>query len=191
MQLLDVGIVPLVCSVPVNYTINTDTVLKLLAKINVSKATGPDDIPGWILRDHALTLAHPVYTIFNASIREGFFPSNWKSANVIPIPKVNPPHMMSKDLRPISLTAVLPKLLERIVGGWMLDLMFDRPDSSQYGQLKDLSSTHTRRLLSTLDWVGLKGSVPQGPWLCTLLLIIRIKDLHPHVLFTSTWMIPL
>ena len=66
---LGVGIVPLVCPVPVNYTINTDTVLKMLAKINVSKASGPDDIPGWLLRDHALILAHPVCTIFNASIR--------------------------------------------------------------------------------------------------------------------------
>ena len=46
---LGVGIVPLVCPVPVNYTINTDTVLKMLAKINVSKASGPDDIPGWLL----------------------------------------------------------------------------------------------------------------------------------------------
>ena len=62
----------------------------MLAKINVSKASGPDDIPGWLLRDHALILAHPVCTIFNASIREGFLPSNWKSANVIPIPKSTP-----------------------------------------------------------------------------------------------------
>ena len=127
---LGVSIVPLVCPVPVNYTINTNTVLKMLAKINVSEASGPDDISGLFLRDHALTLAHPVCTIFNASIREGFLPSNWKSVNVIPIAKLNPPRIISKDLRPISLTAVLSKLLERIEGGLMLDLMFDKLDSS-------------------------------------------------------------
>ena len=90
---IDVSIVPLDCPVPLNYTIDTDTVIKLLAKINVNKAIGPDDIPSWILRDHALILAHPVCTIFNASIREGFVPTIWKSANVIPIPKANPPRV--------------------------------------------------------------------------------------------------
>ena len=73
---LDVGIVQLVCTAPVNYTINTDTVLKLLKKINVSQATGLGDISGWILREHALTLAHPACTIFTTSIREGISPSN-------------------------------------------------------------------------------------------------------------------
>ena len=139
---IDVSIVPLDCPVPLNYTIDTDTVLKLLAKINVNKTIGPDDIPSWILRDHALILAHPVCTIFNASIREGFVPTIWKSANVIPIPKANPPRVINKDLRPISLTAVLSKSLERIVGGWMLDLIFNKLDSNQYGGLKGSSTTH-------------------------------------------------
>eukprot|EP00800_Vazella_pourtalesii_P009616 TRINITY_DN2419_c1_g1_i3.p1 TRINITY_DN2419_c1_g1~~TRINITY_DN2419_c1_g1_i3.p1 ORF type:complete len:106 (-),score=6.67 TRINITY_DN2419_c1_g1_i3:30-347(-) len=80
----------------------------------------------WILRNHALTLAHQISTIFNASIREGYLPAIWRSAIVIPIPKVNPPRNISKDLRPISLTAVLSKQLERIVGGWMLDSIIDR-----------------------------------------------------------------
>ena len=114
------SIVPLDCPVPLNYTIDTDTVIKLLDKINVNKAIGPDDIPIWILRNHAETcshLAHPVCTIFNASIRESFIPTIWKSANVIPIPKANPHRVIHKDLRLISLTAVLSRSLERIVEG--------------------------------------------------------------------------
>ena len=99
-----VSIVPLDCPVPLNYTIDTDTVIKLLAKINVNKVIGPDHIPSWIFRNQAETcshLAHPVCTIFNASIREGFVPTIWKSANVIPIPKANPPRLINKDLRHI------------------------------------------------------------------------------------------
>ena len=60
------------CPVPMHY--NSETVSKFLSKINVNKAIGPDDIPSWIIRDHALTLAHPISTIFNASIREGYLP---------------------------------------------------------------------------------------------------------------------
>ena len=139
---LEVSIVQLDCPVPINYTIDTDTVIKLLAKSNVNKAIGPDDIPSWILREHSLILAHPVRTVSNASIREGFVQTIWKSANVIPIPKVNPPRDINKDLRPISLTAVLSKSLERIVGGWMLDLIFNKLDSNQYGGLNGSSTTH-------------------------------------------------
>ena len=102
----------------------------------------PDDIPSWILRDHALTIAHPICTIFNASIREGYLPAIWKSPIVIPIPKVNPPRIISKDLRPTSLTAVLSKQLEKIIGGWMLDYTMDRLDVNQYGGLRGLSTTH-------------------------------------------------
>ena len=159
-------------------------------------------------------------------------------------PKSTPPRVISKDLRPISLTAVLSKLLERFVRGWMLDLMFDKMDSSQYGGLKGLSTTHAlvdmvhnwllaaeerkvshvvlldyrkafdhvdhsvliskcksfdlpnfiiRWLCAFLsnrsqrvrlgrklsDWVGLKGSIPQGSWLGPLFFIILINDLHP------------
>ena len=114
--------------VPVHYIVDSDSVSKLLSKINVNKAIGPDDIPSWILRDHALTLEHPISTIFNASIREDYLPAIWRSAIVIPIPKVNPPGIITKDLRPISLTAVLSKQLEKIIGGWMLDNIVDRLD---------------------------------------------------------------
>ena len=122
---LDEGMVPLDCPVPMHYIVNSETVSKLLSEKNVNKAIGSDDISSWILRDHTLTLAHPIYTIFNASIREGYLPAIWRSATVIPIPAVNPPRIISKDLRRISLTAVLSKPLEKIIGGWMLDYIVD------------------------------------------------------------------
>ena len=139
---LDAGMIPLDCPVPMHYIVNSESVSKLLSEINVNKAIGPDDIPSCILRDHALTLAHPICTIFNASIREGYLPAIWRSAIVIPIPKVNPPRTISKDLRPISLTAVLSKQLEKILGGWMLDYIVVRLDVNQYGGLRGLFTTH-------------------------------------------------
>ena len=65
-----------------------------------------------------------------------------RSAIVIPIPKVNPPRIIRMDLRPISLTAVLSKQLEKIVGEWMLDYIVDRLDVNQYCGLRGLSTTH-------------------------------------------------
>ena len=65
---MEAGMVPLDCPVPVCSIIRSQTVCKLFSSININKAIGPDAIPSWILRDHALTLAHPISTIFNASI---------------------------------------------------------------------------------------------------------------------------
>ena len=128
--------------VSVCFIISYETACKQLSSININKAIGPDGIPSWILRDHTLTLVHPISTIFNGSIREGYLPAIWRSAIVIPILKVNPPHNISKDLRPISLTAVLSKRLKRIVGGRMLDYIIDKLDMNQYGGLRGLSTTH-------------------------------------------------
>ena len=62
--------------------INSETVCKLLSSININKAIGLDGIPSRILRDHGLTLAQLISTIFNASIREGYLPAIWRSAIV-------------------------------------------------------------------------------------------------------------
>ena len=139
---LDTGTLPTNCRVPVTYIINTDTVTKLLNAIKINKAIGPDDIPNWIFRDHAINLAPPICAIFNDSIREGYIPALWKCATVIPIPKVTHARKIEEDLRPISLTAVLSKQLESIVGGWILDIIVDKLDVRQYGGMKGLSTTH-------------------------------------------------
>ena len=48
-----------------------------------NKATGPDNTPAWVLRNHANVLAPPVTAISNNSLREGVLPMEWKMANVI------------------------------------------------------------------------------------------------------------
>ena len=50
-----------------------------LRKVKVNKATGPDDIPAWILRDFADELAAPLASIYNSSLREGVIPDLWKT----------------------------------------------------------------------------------------------------------------
>jgi len=113
-----------------------------LSKINTNKSCGPDNIPSWILRDNSVWLAEPVCAIFNASVREGIVPIIWKKANVVPVPKTNPPRKIESDLRPISLTSTLSKVLESIVGGWILEFVRNKLDIQQYGAIKGRSTTH-------------------------------------------------
>ena len=56
-------------------------VLKLLEKIKVNKATGPDGIPGNLLKMKmcASELASVFTLLFQASLGQGFVPSEWAS----------------------------------------------------------------------------------------------------------------
>ena len=71
------------------YHISEQDVCKELSNLKRGKASGPDSIPSWILKDFAPELSSPIARIFNASIQESSVPNPWKEADVIPVPKVN------------------------------------------------------------------------------------------------------
>jgi hypothetical protein len=123
-------------------TISVDQVERKLARINVKKATGPDNIPNWILKDGACLLASPVCAVFNSSLREGYVPTTWKLAYVCALPKVNPPTQLEKHIRPISLTPVLAKVMESFTCKWVMDHISEDLDPQQYGSVKESSTVH-------------------------------------------------
>ena len=53
-------------------------------------------------------------SLFNLSLQASLVPSQWKVACIHPIPKITPPKSPS-DYRPISITCILSRILERIV----------------------------------------------------------------------------
>ena len=75
-------------------------------------ATGLDKLPAWFLRLGASVFAAPLAELFNQSINCGIVPQQWKKACITPIPKVAHPTVAS-DYRPISITSVLSRMLER------------------------------------------------------------------------------
>ena len=86
---------------PDQYVIPVMKTFEALCNVKVRKATGPDNIPAWLITNHAEVLAPPLTAIFNNSLREGVVPIEWKTANVILLPKRNPPVSMEKDIIPI------------------------------------------------------------------------------------------
>ena len=78
---------------PDQYVISVCTTFKALDSIKANKATVPDNIPAWVLRNYANVLVPPLTAIFNNSLREGVLPKEWKMAKVIPLPKTSPPRV--------------------------------------------------------------------------------------------------
>ena len=77
-------------------------------------APGPDGIHPVVLRSCAPCLSKPLTMIFQQSIKNGIVPTDWKRANVTPIYKKGC-KSDALNYRPISLTSVACKVLERLV----------------------------------------------------------------------------
>ena len=67
--------------------INELNVYRELSNIKVSKASGPNDIPGYVLKNCASSLSKSLTILFNFVLSSGFIPSDWKCAKVVLILK--------------------------------------------------------------------------------------------------------
>ena len=132
-------------------------------------ATGPDQLPSWFLRLGAPFFSKPLAHLINLSLLQSTVPSQWKSATIHPIPKIQSPSTPS-DLRPISVVPVLSRLTERIVVRYYLT-----PVLNHLPPPLDLSNQFAYR--------------PSGSTTAALITILQsVTDLltvHPHVYLIS------
>lgn len=94
--------------------ISTEEVKELFSRVNINKSQGPDGISCKLLRTCAHSLAFPFQMLFQKSVETGLIPAQWKQSLIVPVPKNNRPKEM-KDLRPVALTSVPMKCLEKII----------------------------------------------------------------------------
>ena len=97
-----------------NIHLTHDDIYKQLHSLKANKACGPDDISARMLKEAATQLSPPLYTIFTVSLKSGEIPDDWKRAYVIPIFKGGNKTVVS-NYRPVSLTSIDCKVLERII----------------------------------------------------------------------------
>ena len=87
-------------------------------------------------------LCSPLSSIFNASIFQGKVLSLCKSADVLGVPKSNKTPVTTYELRPISLTPTVSKILEGFVFKWLTEQVLPHIDPYQFGNVKKCSTTH-------------------------------------------------
>ena len=86
----------------------------LLDRIDVSKSSGPDKLPGRLLQSLAKEITTAVHFIFTQSLCTGELPTEWTQANVAPIFKKGS-KLQTVNYRPVSLTCITCKLFEHIL----------------------------------------------------------------------------
>ena len=105
-----------------------------------SKSAGPDEIHPQMLKILAPVIPLPVLDLFVNLLRQGVLPEDWKRATVVPIHKGGS-SADAKHYRPVSLTSVLRKVLERLIRDTVCRHLVDHSllSSSQHGFLKGKS----------------------------------------------------
>ena len=79
-----------------------------LTQLDPRKASGPDGIPTWLLKEQAEDLAPVITHLANCSYQQGCVPDVWKESNVCPIPKGQDPGSISGRSRENVLTEFHP-----------------------------------------------------------------------------------
>ena len=144
---------------------------RILAKLNHSKASEPDQIRNWLLKEYSDLVAFPVAEILNASVNEQRLPAMRKGADVTPLPKKKQVQILEKDLRPISLATAVSKVAEGfIVDDYVQPLVLKELDHRPYGVIPN--STTTLALISMLQHWSL-GTDGNGSTVGTLLFDYR------------------
>ena len=158
--------------------VNRKGVLKLLKDINPYKATGPDAIPGRLLKTLCDEVVDTLCTIFQASFDQGIIPQAWKKAYVLPIFKKGDRHKAA-NYRPISLTSICCKLLEHIVHSHVISHLDSNHmlNTAQHG-FRKYRSCETQLILTVQD---LANGLNDGEQIDAILLdFSKAFDKVPH-----------
>ena len=115
-----------------------------MKKMKERKAPGQDGIAPEMVKNMGAFAKIKLLQLFNRSWERGEIPKNWKTAIIIPILKKGKPAKDLASYRPISLTSVLSKTLERMVNSRLYHYL-------ESNGLVDANQAGFRRFRSTTD----------------------------------------
>ena len=102
--------------------ITENLVEKAIDRLKPSKSQGPDNLHPKLIKECKNTLLQPLTLIFKQSLNESVLPDVWKQANVTSIHKKGD-KTKPENYRPISLTSVPCKLMEKIIRDQIVEHM--------------------------------------------------------------------
>ena len=119
------------------------------------KACGPDNIPAQLIKVTADFICTPLSRIFQLSINSGSLPRDWITANIVPVHKKGDKHL-SSNYRPISLTSIIVKVMERIIHRQLITALESKNliSEAQHG-FRNKHSTVSLLLSSVNDWASI------------------------------------
>jgi len=122
--------------VPLSSWPSEEIVFHLLDNLHTT-AAGPDKLPSWFLKLAAPSICSPVSHLYRLSITSSIVPSQWLISTFIPLPKPASPQLSCSNYRPISLTPILSRILEKLLVRHYIYPYLSYPDPSVNFSLQD------------------------------------------------------
>ena len=136
-------------------TFHPDDTRKVFNSLKLNKSHGPDNVTPKLLKTCSSQLAVPFTEIFNSSIRQHKLPLIWRTSEIVPVPKRQKVSTLN-DLRPVALTSVLVKCMEKLVLRFLLPCVEPFQDPYQFAykskrSVDDAVSVFTNHIYSHVD----------------------------------------
>ena len=96
-------------------------VKKVIMKLDLSKAPGPDCTPVVVLKNCGSELSYIRAELFNKCLKESCFPDCLKISSVFPVFKNVRERSAAKNYHPVSLFSVVSKVFEKLVNNRIVD----------------------------------------------------------------------
>ena len=127
-------------------------VITAISKLKSNLSAGPDGLPPLLFKRIKYAIATPLTLLFKQMLSVASVPDAWKTAIITPVHKKGPTNVLS-NYRPISITCVPCKLLERIVINKIYKHLVDNDIlcNDQHGFVRG-RSTCTNLLEALNDW---------------------------------------
>jgi len=127
-------------------------VIAAIKKLKPNLSSGPDSLPPLFFKKVKHSLAKPLSSLYSQLLSVGFVPDSWKNAIIIPVFKKGLVEKVN-NYRPISLTCVIGKIMERIIAVELYKHLRynDLLSAVQHGFMKG-KSTCTNLLECVNDW---------------------------------------
>ena len=97
-------------------------IAKKIKAMKDNKSPGVDGIPPKLLMETVEQISISLARVFNLSLKEGDVQFEWKEENIISLFKEGSRNK-SDNYRPVSLTSVICKILERLIKDHVVDFL--------------------------------------------------------------------
>ena len=139
-----------------NISITDQDIIYAIQSMNADSAPGPDLVHGHFIKNVYCYLIQPLKLLFRKCIENGSVPEEWKKGIIVPLYKKNKKPENPSSYRPVCLTSIICKLLERIVHKYLMVYLKQKDliSPSQHAFLAK-KSTGTNLIECLNDWTQL------------------------------------
>ena len=160
------------------FSFSSNDILRVMNKLKRRYTCGPDGLCSELLFIGRFVLCRYFKVLFDMSINNGYLPSDWKKAIIVPLYKSGT-RSDPLNYRPISLTSVSCKIFEQLISNYMRQILEERnffyPKQFGFRPGYSCESALASFVYDILDTVDTGGQVD-----CVFIDFCKAFDVVPH-----------